>query len=390
MYISPHKITPYVNNPRENETAVDKVVESIKEYGFRGSILVDENYEILAGHTRWKAALALEMKEVPVTISKGLTDDQKRGFRIADNKTGEFADWDWEKLAVEMDDIGDLFTGFDEDDFPEILENHQGNTDPDSIPGNVETRCKIGDLWQLGEHRLVCGDSTISDHVDLLLDGVKPILMVTDPPYGVEYNPKWRKDAAENGHISYAARSIGKVQNDGIVDWSGAYSLFPGDVAYVWHAGRHASEVQLSIEKCEFSIICQIIWGKNMFAISRGDYHWQHEPCWYAVRNGKRHNWQGSRSESTLWEIGRSKMDTGHGTQKPIECMERPIRNNSAKGEGIYDPFLGSGTTMIAAEKTGRICYGMEIDPHYCDVILQRFKDFTGSGKKIELVKRNL
>ncbi len=204
--------------------------------------------------------------------------------------------------------------------------------------------------------------------------------MVTDPPYGVEYDPSWRADAGINKNPD----KQGKVQNDDVADWTPAWSLFPGDVAYVWHAGRRASEVQSSLENSGFDIICQIIWSKDRFALSRGDYHWKHEPCWYAVRSGSTHHWNGARDQHTIWDIKRAD-DTGHGhgTQKPIDCMMRPIQNNSSRGDSIYDPFLGSGTTLIACEKTGRTCYGMEIDPHYCDVIVKRWEDFT--GKKAEL-----
>jgi len=211
--------------------------------------------------------------------------------------------------------------------------------------------------------------------------------MVTDPPYGVEYDPTWRDDAAAKGLITPANRRRGQVKNDGRVDWAEAWALFPGAVVYCWHAGRHASTVQASLESAGFEIRAQIIWAKDRMAISRGHYHWQHEPCWYAVRRGQSAEWIGDRSQTTLWKIG--VLDVGdtdtkaHGTQKPLECMARPIRNH--KGD-VYDPFLGSGTTMVAAERERRICYGMEIDPAYVAVILERL---TGMGLSPHRVTRD-
>ena len=204
--------------------------------------------------------------------------------------------------------------------------------------------------------------------------------MITDPPYGVDYDPEWRDES----DLVVGERSKGKVKNDDRVDWTDAYSLFTGDVVYIWHAGRYAERIAKNLIDCGFEIVSQIIWAKQHFAISRGNYHWQHEPCWYAVRKGKNHRWQGSRDQSTLWEIknnnafGNSNPEEkfGHGTQKPIECMARPIRNNSEKGDIVYDPFLGSGTSLIAAEQLGRICYGLELEPKYCDMIIARYCAF--------------
>jgi len=208
--------------------------------------------------------------------------------------------------------------------------------------------------------------------------------MVTDPPYGVDYDPKWRLDAGVNK--PWQTRAEGKVKNDDQVDWSPAWDLFSGDVAYVWHAGSHASAVQTSLESAGFAIRCQIIWAKPSLVIGRGHYHWQHEPCWYAVRSKSTGYWAGDRRQSTLWQIAnmhrtQGKVDDGktiHGTQKPVECMRRPILNNSRPKDAVYDPFLGSGTTLIACETEGRKCYGMEIEPLYVDVCVARWQAATG------------
>jgi DNA modification methylase len=214
-----------------------------------------------------------------------------------------------------------------------------------------------------------------------LLAGVSPHLMVTDPPYGVNYDPAWRKRAG----VNLNERKLGKVANDDRADWREAWALFPGSVAYVWHAGRHTSEVQLSLEASGFDIRSQIIWAKDRFALSRGHYHWQHEPCWYAVRGTAGTNWSGDRKQSTLWTINAREDDGhGHGTQKPVECMRRPIENNSSAGQAVYEPFSGSGTTIIAAEMTGRCCVAIELDPAYIDVAVLRWQAFTGGTATLE------
>jgi DNA modification methylase len=229
-----------------------------------------------------------------------------------------------------------------------------------------------------GGHRLLCGDSTVATDVERVLGGVEPHLMVTDPHYGVDYDPAWREEAAKKGLKGFSPSALGTVANDGRLDWTEAWALFPGAVAYIWHAGRHASAVQASLEAVGFDIRCQIIWAKSSFAISRGHYNWQHEPCWYAVRKGKTGHWHGSKSETTLWTISHVKSETGHSTQKPVECMKRPIENNSSPGQAVYEPFSGSGTTIIAAEMTGRACHAIELAPQYVDVAVKRWQDFTG------------
>jgi DNA modification methylase len=209
--------------------------------------------------------------------------------------------------------------------------------------------------------------------------------MVTDPPYGVEYDANWRNEAKRAGGKAFGAFAVGKVDNDSRIDWSEAWALFPGDVAYIWHAGRHASAVQVSIEGVGFEIRCQIIWAKNSHTIGRGDYHWQHEPCWYAVRRGKTGHWAGDRSQMTLWQIAKSlKSETGHSTQKPVECMARPIKNNSSPGQAVYEPFSGSGTTIIAAEQLGRVCYAVELNPAYVDVAVRRWQEFAKGEAVLE------
>ncbi len=231
----------------------------------------------------------------------------------------------------------------------------------------------------LGRHRLLCEDSTDQQTVSRVLGSVKPTLLVTDQPFGVQYDPEWRKRAGVNN-----SNRMGKVRNDDRADWREAWALFPGDVAYVWHGALHASTVSASLESCGFEIRSQIVWAKPSLVMGRGHYHWQHEPCWYAVR-GTGH-WNGDRKQSTLWHIENRNQDaeTVHSTQKPVECMRRPIVNNSSPGQAVYEPFSGSGTTIIACEKEGRIALAIELEPTYVDVAVTRWQNFTGKQAVLE------
>ena len=206
--------------------------------------------------------------------------------------------------------------------------------------------------------------------------------MVTDPPYGVSYDPDWRNRADRANGKPYGARAIGKVGNDDRADWSEAWALYPGDVAYVWHADRYSPEVAGSLANVGFEMRALIVWGKNQMVISRGHYHNQHEPCWYVVRKNATAHWSGDRKQTTLWHISGKDQDaaTVHGTQKPVECMRRPILNNSSPGQAIYEPFCGSGTQIVAAERAGRRCFAMELDPIYCDVAVRRWEILVASS----------
>jgi DNA modification methylase len=231
----------------------------------------------------------------------------------------------------------------------------------------------------LGRHRLACGDSTVAATVAQALGGLSPVLMAVDPPYGVAYTPSWRHRAGVN-----RSKRVGKVQNDDRADWREAWALFPGDVAYVWHGALHSSTVVDSLAACGFAMRAQIIWAKERLVLGRGDYHWQHEPCWYAVRD--RGHWKGGRKQTTLWQISSRAQDTDtvHGTQKPVECMRRPMEHSSAAGQAVYDPFCGSGTTIIAAEMCGRACCAIELSPLYVDVAVRRWQAFTGEVARLE------
>jgi DNA modification methylase len=383
------KLIPWARNARTHSDAqVAQIAASMREWGWTNPVLVDEQGTIIAGHGRIMAARKLGLTEAPIMVARGWSEPQKRAYVIADNQLALNAGWDADMLAAEAAalvaagfDIG--LTGIDEATLAKLAATGTaGLTDPDDAPEPpTEPVSRPGDLWSLGRHRLVCGDATQQAEVVRLLDGVEPHLMVTDPPYGVEYEADWRTKAGLQKTGAH-----GRVRNDDRADWREAWALFPGSVAYVWHAGRRTAEVQASLEACEFEIRSQIIWAKNHIAISRGHYHWQHEPCWYAVKPGPGGgHWSGDRKQSTLWQIDKPrKSETGHSTQKPVECMKRPIENNSSPGQAVYDPFLGSGTTLIAAEMTGRACYGVELNPAYVDVIVKRWQDFTGQAATLD------
>lgn len=380
-------LIPYARNARtHSDEQVAQIASSIRQWGWTMPVLIDDEGGIIAGHGRVLAARKLGIDEVPVMVAEGWSEEAKRAYVLADNKLALNAGWDNDLLALELGELqGSDFDlsliGFSEEEIGQLLaDKTEGLTDPDEIPETPDNPVsELGDVWILGRHRLLCGDSTVATDVDKVLNGVKPHLMVTDPPYGVEYDANWRNERVRSDGTPIAGRAVGKVQNDDQADWREAWALFPGDAAYVWHAGLRAKEVVDSLIACGFKMRAQIIWAKNNIAIGRGDYHFQHEPCWYAVREKCKGHWQGDRSQSTLWKIDKPlKSETGHSTQKPVECMKRPVENNSSPGQAIYEPFSGSGTTIVACEMTGRACHAIEISPAYVDVAIKRWQDFTG------------
>jgi DNA modification methylase len=390
--IAPSRLNPYKNNPRTHTAEqIAQVAASIQEFGFTNPILADQDNGVIAGHCRLLAAQQLGLDSVPVIRLSHLTPAQRRAYIIADNKLALNAGWDEKLLASEMEallaeNIDLNLTGFSDEELALLLPDDDesegdNSAEEESLTDLPENPISVpGDIWLLGNHRLMCGDSTNAADVAKLLDGAKPNLMVTDPPYGVEYDPTWREKADKQ----VGKRARGKVLNDDRADWRDAWALFPGNIAYIWHGALHSHTVVASLEAVGFALRSHIVWAKQHFVFSRGDYHWQHETCWYAVRN--KGNWQGDRKQSTLWQIknnnpfGNQEQESthGHGTQKPVECMRRPILNNSQKGDCVYEPFSGSGTTIIAAESVERVCYAMELSPAYVDMAVRRWQEFTG------------
>ena len=382
-------LIPYARNARTHSDAqVAQIAASIRAFGWTNPVLVDADGGVIAGHGRLLAARKLGMLEVPTLELGHLSAAQKRAYVLADNKLALNAGWDEDLLRLELGELHidgfDLgLTGFGIDEIDSLLAAPTtGLTDPDDVPAAPELPVtRPGDVWLLGHHRLVCGDSTDPATVDRVLAGVRPHLMVTDPPYGVEYDPAWRNRAGLG-----STKRVGKVENDDRADWRDAWALFPGDVAYVWHGALHATTVAAGLEACGFQIRAQIIWSKDRLVLGRGHYHWQHEPAWYAVREGGTGHWSGDRKQTTLWQISSraQDVDTVHGTQKPVEAMRRPMENNSSPGQAVYEPFSGSGTTLIAAEQSGRLCYAVELSAAYVDVAVLRWQGFTGQDAMLE------
>jgi DNA modification methylase len=386
-YWSIDRLIPSARNARTHSAAqVAEIAGSIRTFGFTNPLLVGEDADVVAGHGRLAAARLLGFTEVPVIPLRNLDDVERRQLMLADNRIALNAGWDAEMLKLELTDLGKLgadlkMLGFSEQELAAALgASGIGLVPEDDVPclGEVAIS-RPGDVWLLGPHRVGCGDCRDATTVSAVLAGTLPQLMVTDPPYGVEYDPEWRHRRG----VNHSARK-GKILNDEIADWAPAWSLFPGEIAYVWHGALRSTIVAESLFKSGFSIRAQIIWAKERLVMSQGDYHWQHEPCWYAVR--KKGNWTGDRKQTTLWTIpsGSQDAETKHATQKPVECMRRPMLNNSSPGQAIYEPFLGSGTTLIAAQSCLRVCFAIEIDPLFVDLAVRRWQAFTGEPAKRE------
>ena len=386
-------VRPAPNNPKDHDAnQVGLLADSLRRFGQRKPLVasVDKEGEITlrAGHGTRDAALTLGWTHVACVIVTE-SEAEARAYGLADNRLGELSTWNADRLQLELVALGDDFQpesiGWDAADLQllGLRTSPAPDADPDEEspkpPADPVTR--PGDLYTLGPHRLLCGDATSRDDVARLLGGVVPLLMVTDPPYGVRYDPAWR-----NRDGLAKTQRVGAIRNDDRVDWSDAWALFPGDVAYVWHAIWHCTTVAAGLSAQKMEVRSQLIWSKSRFAISRGAYHWQHEPCWYAVRKGRTASWCGDRSQSTIWEIPHrdGTGDTRHSTQKPVECMARPMRHHGAAGDHVYDPFMGSGTSLIDAHREERFCLGMEIDPGYCDVAVARWERYTGLKATVE------
>lgn len=386
-YVDPASLRPWPKNPRKNDgEPVARVAESIRRFGFAAPIVARKaTREIIAGHTRWKAAQLLKLSKVPVRFID-CSEREAHLLALADNRLGELAEWDDPALHAILAsyDISDqLLAGWNEKDMRELeraIADSQELPDDEvpEPPKNPVT--KPGDLWQLGKHRLVCGDCTDERVVSLARAKLMPVLMDTDPPYGVDYDAAWRREAGLN-----RTKRVGKVENDDKrASWLEAYKLFPGDVSYIWCDALVSDVVAREIDSAGFERRSHIMWRKPSIVVGRGHYHWQHETCWYAVRQGKSAKWGGDRKQSTVWDIARKdgQQETEHSTQKPLECMARPIRNHGQQGDVVYDPFSGSGTTMMACEHLGRICVAIELSPAYCDVIVERWQKLTGEKAK--------
>jgi DNA modification methylase len=399
---------PYAKNARKwTAAAVDKVAASISEYGFRQPIVVDSQGVIIIGHLRLAAAKKLGLAEVPIHVARELSPEQVRGLRIMDNRSHEEAEWDYALLAPEIAELQSLafdigLTGLNDREIDTLLRDPAADEKADQVPPLPDVPAsRPGDLWLCGPHRVLCGDSTSPEAVTRLLGDRKPILMVTDPPYGISLDSEWRDRAGLNGcgpaEASYMKRRTEghtntTISSDTRADWSEAFELVPSlQVAYVWHASLYTREVLDGLLRIGFLYPQQIIWNKGRVVLTRTHYWYQHEPCWYVRK--KKAPWFGKPGEnSTIWDAPSPKFIMGgskeekydHPTQKSLELMRRPILNHLRRGDMVYEPFLGSGTTLAAAELTERVCCGMELDPKYMDVICQRWSGMTSQQPTLD------
>jgi DNA modification methylase len=421
------QLRPDPANPRRiSDEELDALERSLRQFGFVQPVLARKDDQVvIGGHQRLVAARRLGLTTVPVTYLD-LTIEQARVLNLALNKIS--GSWDDALLARLLADLQaspeiDLtLSGFGEDEIADLLRSLETREKRERVESfdldealaeaTRSPRSKLGDLWSLGDHRLLCGDSTDPVAVARLLDGAEPRLLATDPPYGVSYDASWRDGVynalgpAEKAYMridgqpdaneatATPGRARGRkrrnttISGDTRVDWSEAFELVPSlAVGYVWHAGVHAAEVAEGLERIGFEIVAQVIWDKGLFAMGRSWYHWSHEPCWVVRKKGAKVRFLGSRDQATIWRAPRPKMIMAgsaeprldHPTQKPLVIFETPIRNHLRPGEALYEPFCGSGTALIAAERTGTRAYAMEIDPVYVEVALRRLERFSGS-----------
>jgi DNA modification methylase len=423
-------LRPDPGNPRRiSDDELDALERSLRQFGFVQPVLARrDDRTVIGGHQRLVAARRLGLTSVPVTWLN-ISVEQARLLGLALNKiSGSWDDALLARLLADLQATPDLdlsLSGFGEDEIGDLLRKlevrekreHVESFDLDEALEEARRapRTKPGDLWQLGDHRLLCGDATKADDVARLLDGAEPKLLATDPPYGVSLDGSWRDGVynalgpAEKTYMRVSGHPDGAdatgapggargrtrghrnttLSGDTRVDWSEAFALVPSlTVGYVWHAGVHADEVAAGLKAIGFEIVAQVIWDKGLFAMGRSWYHWSHEPCWVVRKAGAKVPFRGSRDQATIWRVPSPKMIMGgsaepaldHPTQKPLVLFETPIRNHLKAGEPLYEPFCGSGTALIAAERTGTRCYAMEIDPIYVEVALARWERFSGES----------
>lgn len=378
-YIALDKLTPYEKNARKHEEAdIATIVASIDEFGMCDPIGIwsDKNI-IVEGHGRLLALKKLGKTEAPCIRLDHLTDEQRRAYALAHNKTAEMSDWDFSKLEAELADMSLEFDmtafGFDEleiDDPQELEEDEVPEVDE-----TAEPITKQGDIWKLGRHRLICGDSTDKETIDKLMNGKKADLLVTDPPYNVAYEGKTAEALTiENDEMGGEEfRAFLKNAFDRAFD-----SLKEGGAFYVWYASREHINFETALNEASLKVRQQLIWVKNSLVLSRQDYHWKHEPCLYGWKEGAAHNWYSDRTQTTVLEFDRPSRNAEHPTMKPLDLIGYQIQNSSRKNEIVLDLFGGSGSTLIAAEQLDRTCYMSELDPRYCDVIIRRWENLTG------------
>ena len=382
-----NEVIPYEKNPRINDNAVPAVMKSIEEFGFKVPIVIDKNGIIVTGHTRLKAAKKLGMKTVPCIVADDLTPEQIKAFRLADNKVAEAAEWDMELLNEELDGIIDIdmsdFNFGDITDSPsseDVVED-----DGENIELPRETKTRLGDLWTIGRHKLMCGDATSEDVLKRLMGGDKVDMYLTDPPYNVAYEGKTedkltiQNDSMEDSAF-YQFLVDSFVAADSVMNEGAAF--------YVWHADLEGYNFRGACRAVEWELRECLIWNKNTMVLGRQDYQWKHEPCLYGWKGGAAHNWYSDRKQTTVIDMNKPNRNAEHPTMKPVQLFAYLMENSSKPGDIILDSFCGSGTTLIACEQMGRVARVLEIDPKYCDVIIKRYINLVGSSDGVA-VERN-
>lgn len=370
------EIVPYENNPRKNDDAVLYVSNSIQEFGFKVPIVIDGDGVIVAGHTRYKAAKKLSMDVVPCIIADDLTPSQIKAFRLADNKTAEFAEWD---ITLLDDELGSIFD-IDMEDFgfqTQYIDEQQDLSEYDDYDCEIqdEPKSKRGQIYQLGRHRLMCGDSTDKNDVALLVDGCQIDMLLTDPPYGVDYTGK-TKDNMKIANDDLDDGDLRSFLSDAFIAADSV--MKPGAVFYIWHADSKSGIFRTACQMANWKVRQVLIWVKNSMVMGRQDYQWKHEPCLYGWKDGAAHKWVSDRKQTTVLEFDRPTKNNLHPTMKPVDLFDYQIKNNTVPGDAVLDLFGGSGTTIIACEINGRRGYVMEYDPKYVDVIINRWEQITG------------
>lgn len=382
-----NEVIPYEKNPRINDNAVPAVMKSIEEFGFKVPIVIDKNGTIVTGHTRLKAAKKFGMKTVPCIVADDLTPEQIKAFRLADNKVAEAAEWDMELLNEELDGIVDIdmsdFNFSDITDSPsseDVVEDDDENIE---LPSEPKTR--LGDIWMIGRHKLMCGDATSEDVLKRLMGGDKADMYLTDPPYNVAYEGKTedkltiQNDSMEDSAF-YQFLVDSFVAADSVMNEGAAF--------YVWHADSEGYNFRGACRAVEWELRECLIWNKNTMVLGRRDYQWKHEPCLYGWKGGAAHNWYSDRKQTTVIDMNKPNRNAEHPTMKPVQLFAYLMENSSKPGDIVLDSFCGSGTTLIACEQMGRVARVLEIDPKYCDVIVERYINLVGSSDEVS-VERN-
>ena len=385
-YLKLDELKPYENNPRNNESAVQYVANSIREFGFKVPIVIDKDKVIVAGHTRFKAAKQLGLEEAPCIIADDLSPEQIKAFRLADNKTAEMALWDDDLLKSELEGMLDDFDmsdfGFFDEELDEAQEPEVEDDDYEPEPPE-EPKSKRGDIYKLGRHRLMCGDSTSMTDVEALVDGRQIDLLITDPPYNVDYTGK-TKDALKIENDQMEDESFRQFLRDAFL--TADTVMKPGATFYIWHADSEGYNFRGACHDIQWKVRQCLIWAKNVMVMGRQDYQWKHEPCLYGWKEGAAHHWYSDRTQTTLLEFDRPTRSKEHPTMKPVPLFDYQIKNSSKKGDAVLDLFGGSGTTVICCEQNGRDAFLMELDPRYVDVVVDRWEKLT--GQKAELLNK--